>query len=421
LPPQTFETRHRVLLIVLCLHVPVLVAVAVAYGTPLEHAVLHPLPILAAAMLAWRVDNRRARSMIAVLGLLTCSAVLVHSMDGLIEAHFHFFIVLTVLAVYEDWAPYGLALAYVVVHHGLVGVGLPYRVFDHPGAEKGLDAWQWAGLHGLFISFGVAASLALWKLNEQSRDAALTELRGRVQAEAAAEALARGLRPDALPQLRGVELAARYEPGGGRVGGDWYDVIRLDDGGLMVALGDVAGSGPSAAGLSARLRHVLRAYAEDGAGPAAILERLDRTVSDTTATAACLLIDPARTHVTYSVAGQLPPLVHEPGGQVRRLEQARSMPLADFRVPRDEATEPLAPGSTIVLCSDGLVERRRENLDDGLERLGRAVARLGGDPEPLAEQLLEEVGARLGADDIALLAVRCMPVAERTPAVEVAA
>ncbi|MDQ5808037.1 MAG: methyl-accepting chemotaxis protein, partial [Actinomycetota bacterium] len=192
LPPGAFETRHRVLLVVLCLHLPLLIGVALAYGAPVEHAVLHPLPVLALLLLAWKLRTRRARSTCAALGLLTCSGVLVHSMNGLIEAHFHFFIVLTVLAVYEDWTPYGLALGYVVVHHGLVGLGLPYRVFDHPGAEQGVEAWRWAGLHGLFITFGAAASLTLWKLNERSREAALGELRGRVRAEAVAEALARG-------------------------------------------------------------------------------------------------------------------------------------------------------------------------------------------------------------------------------------
>jgi hypothetical protein len=412
LPAEAFEARHRVLLVVLCLHLPTLALVALAYGAPVWHAALHPLPVLALLLLAWRLEARRARSTCAALGLLTCSAVLVHSMNGLIEAHFHFFVVLTVLAIYEDWAPYGLALGYVVVHHGLVGIGLPYRVFDHPGAEQGAEAWRWAGLHGLFIALGVGASVTLWKLNERSREAALAELRGRVHAESVAEALAHGLRPDAIPSLPQFELAARYEPGGGRVGGDWYDVISLDDGGLLLVLGDVAGNGPSAAGLSARLRHILRAYAEDGAGPAALLTRLDRTVGDTAATAACLRLDADRTQVTYAVAGQLPPLVRDADGSVRLLEQARSMPLAGFGVARGEAVEPLSPGATILLCSDGLIERRAESLADGLERLSAAVARVGGDPHRLAERLVEEVDASLGGDDIAMLAVRCLPAPE---------
>jgi hypothetical protein len=413
LPREVFEARHRVLLVVLCAHLPVLAIVAIAYGAPVAHAVLHPLPVAALLLAAWRLSPRRARSTCAALGLLTCSAVLVHSMDGLIEAHFHFFVILTVLAVYEDWVPYGLALGYVVLHHGLVGLGLPYRVFDHPGAEEGIEAWQWAGLHGLFIAFGVAASVTLWKLNERSRDAAVRQMWRRAQAEAVAEALARGLRPDAIPSLPGLEVAARYEPGGGRVGGDWYDVIALEGGGVLLALGDVAGHGPSAAGLSARLRHILRAYAEDGATPAELLVRLDRSVGDTAATAACLLVEADRSRVRYAVAGQLPPLVRDPDGRVRLLEQARSAPLAGLGVLRPEATEPLAEGSTILLFSDGLVERRSESLDRGLERLGDAVARLGGDPERLAGDLVDEVGASVGGDDIAMLALRCVPASER--------
>ena len=140
LPRDAFETRHRVMLAVLCAHLPVLAVVAFAYGASPLHALLHPLPVLALLLPAWRLDAPRARAACAALGLLTCSAVLVHSMHGLIEAHFHFFIIITVLAVYEDWVPFGLALGYVVVHHGVVGVGLPYRVFDHPGAEEGAEA-----------------------------------------------------------------------------------------------------------------------------------------------------------------------------------------------------------------------------------------------------------------------------------------
>ncbi|HEX2086238.1 MAG TPA: PP2C family protein-serine/threonine phosphatase [Solirubrobacteraceae bacterium] len=408
LPEAAFASRHRVIVGILWLHLPVLLVVALANDVAPLHAVLHPLPVLALTLMATSFRSRRARSTCAALGLLTCSAVLVHSLDGLIEAHFHFFAVLTVLAIYEDWTTYGLALGYVILHHGLAGTTMPYRVFDHPRAEEGLEAWRWAGVHGLFFAFAVAASLALWKLNERSRESALSELRSRTRAEAVAEALARGLRPDALPRIPGVQVAGRYEPGGGHVGGDWYDAITFDDGRLLVALGDVAGHGPDAAGLSARLRHILRAYAEDGFGPAALLDRLDRSVGDKPATVACLLLDPAERRVTYAIAGHLPPIVRHADGSVRWLDRARSVPLAGLEPRRHEVTEPLEDGATIVLFSDGLIERRDESVERGMGRLREAVARIGGEPAALAHRLVNELAPEC-TDDVSVLAVRLDP------------
>jgi mannitol-specific phosphotransferase system IIBC component len=83
-------------------------------------------------------------------GLLTCSALLVHVWDGRTEAHFHFFVMLSALVLYEDWTPYGLALVYVVLHHGVVGVMDPDSVFDHAGAVD--DPWTWAAIHAVFVA-----------------------------------------------------------------------------------------------------------------------------------------------------------------------------------------------------------------------------------------------------------------------------
>ncbi len=132
---EEFASRHRAIVAVIWFHVPVLAAVALLAGARVPHAVLHPLPVVVLAILAGRLGGRRARSTSAAAALLTCSALLVHSLDGLIEAHFHFFVVLTVLAVYEDWSTYGLALGYVVVHHGLA-TALPYRN-RRPGSRRG--------------------------------------------------------------------------------------------------------------------------------------------------------------------------------------------------------------------------------------------------------------------------------------------
>lgn len=108
--------------------------------------------------------GRRARSVAVVFGLLSASAVLVHAWDGQIEGHFHFFVMIAVLALYEDWVPFGLAIVYVVVQHGVLGAVSPQSVYSHGG-----NPWLWAGIHGLFVLGSVAAGVVTWRLNEDMR------------------------------------------------------------------------------------------------------------------------------------------------------------------------------------------------------------------------------------------------------------
>jgi diguanylate cyclase (GGDEF)-like protein/PAS domain S-box-containing protein len=108
--------------------------------------------------------GRRARSVAVVFGLLTSSAVLVHAWNGQIEAHFHFFVMIAVLALYEDWLPFGLAIVYVVLEHGVLGALSPRSVYNHGG-----NPWLWAGIHGFFVLGAVAASVVSWRLNEEMR------------------------------------------------------------------------------------------------------------------------------------------------------------------------------------------------------------------------------------------------------------
>ena len=122
--------------------------------------------------------NRHVRSAFVALALLTCSALLVNIRDGRIEAHFHFFVVLSALALYEDWIPYGFAVAYVLVHHGVVGLLQPASVFDDAAAQR--DPWTWALIHAAFISGMVVINVLNWRHNELSRTrrrAAEAELR----------------------------------------------------------------------------------------------------------------------------------------------------------------------------------------------------------------------------------------------------
>jgi diguanylate cyclase (GGDEF)-like protein len=109
--------------------------------------------------------GRRARSTAAVLGLVTASAVIVHLSGGVVEAHFHFFVMIGVITLYQDWLPFGLALGYVVVHHSGLGLLAPHDVFNHAAAVR--SPWKWALIHGAFVLAASVAYLVNWRLSEQ--------------------------------------------------------------------------------------------------------------------------------------------------------------------------------------------------------------------------------------------------------------
>jgi diguanylate cyclase (GGDEF)-like protein/PAS domain S-box-containing protein len=165
LPEEAWERRHKAMLWILWAHVVVLPLFSFFRGVELEICIGSAAPIaLAAVAGTLRAVGRRARSVAVVFGLLTASAVLVNAWDGQIEAHFHFFVMIAVLALYEDWLPFGLAVAYVVAEHGTLGAISPHSVYNHPG-----NPWAWAAIHGFFVLGSVAASVTSWRLNEDMR------------------------------------------------------------------------------------------------------------------------------------------------------------------------------------------------------------------------------------------------------------
>jgi phosphoserine phosphatase RsbU/P len=230
----------------------------------------------------------------------------------------------------------------------------------------------------------------------------------------AAAALQRSLVPSALPSAAGVELAARFVPGTGVVGGDWYDVFDLPTGELCAVVGDVAGSGLPAAVVMGRMRSALRAYALESPDPAEVLTRLDRKMQHfepgALATVLYAVFAPGLDHVTISSAGHPPPVVAVPGEPARLIGVPADLMIGvDTAAPRRIARVGFPPGSLLCLYTDGLVERRGEPLDLGLDRLCQAIS--ADAPETVCVSVM---GALIGGDlattdDIALLVVRRCP------------
>ena len=168
LPPAVWERRHAWMLRLVWAHAVALFAWGLLAGHPVWHAAVDAGPIALCAGVASRPRvSRRNRAVAVCVGLLTSSAVVVHLMNGAIEGHFHFFVMVSVLALYEDWFPYLLAFAFVLGHHGLMGVLEPASVYNHPDAVA--HPWRWAGIHALFIGALGIVNVVHWRLNEEAR------------------------------------------------------------------------------------------------------------------------------------------------------------------------------------------------------------------------------------------------------------
>ena len=249
---------------------------------------------------------------------------------------------------------------------------------------------------------------ALLQLAADRAALAVQSLRSR-EDRAAAAALQRSLLPSALPVVTGVEAAARYVPGEGQVGGDWYDVFPLPWGELGVVVGDVAGSGLAAAVVMGRMRSALRSYALEYEDPADVLRKLDQKMQyfegEVMATVSYAVLDPASGQLRISSAGHFPPVIAAPGQRGALAEIAVDAPIGVTGASRRQVTTlGLASGAVLCFFTDGLVERRDEPLDDGIARLCAAV--MPGPPENVCISVMGAlVGSEQPGDDIALLAL----------------
>ena len=202
-----WSRRHRAIVTLLWLHVVGLTVYALVLGYVPSHAVTESVLVALPTLLAsYERLGRGLRSCAAAFGLVTASAVLVHLSGGYIEAHFHFFVVLGILALYQDWAPFLIAIAYVVAHHAILGIISPEAVFNHPAARD--NPLLWALIHGTFVLAASGVSLATWRMVErQSLHDPLTDLPNRALfGDRLAHAMARASRSGAAVTVLIIDL-----------------------------------------------------------------------------------------------------------------------------------------------------------------------------------------------------------------------
>ena len=217
--------------------------------------------------------------------------------------------------------------------------------------------------------------------------------------------LQRSLLPQELEQPDDLRVAATYQPGGtdAAVGGDWYDVITLGAGRTALVIGDVMGRGVRAAAVMGQLRTAVRAYARLDLPPHEVIQLLDGLASEIDATqiATCVYAvhDPSEGRLSYASAGHLPILIRDPDGTVRRTDEPTGPPLGTGGWMHSSATIPLGPGSTAVLYTDGLIERRDQDIDEGVDALTRALAGATGSPQVICDRLLRALGVTSEHDD----------------------
>jgi serine phosphatase RsbU (regulator of sigma subunit) len=273
--------------------------------------------------------------------------------------------------------------------------------------------WWTLGLLGLALTLGAATLVG--RLSRRRRDAeelASENAHLYAQQRSVAQTLQHSLLAEAFPEVGGLEFGARYVAGveGIDIGGDWYDVVRVEPGKVLLLVGDVSGRGLEAATMMASLRYAARAYAVEGHSPAAILTKLSALASVARdghfATVLCASLDIATGRVTVANAGHpVPLLVTETAAEV--VENDIGVPVGVGGAPTYSEVEFAFPrGSTLLLYTDGAIERRGERLDVGVQRLRDVSRGVDGSLEVFLDRIVSGVLADGAADDTAMLGVR---------------
>jgi len=296
--------------------------------------------------------------------------------------------------------------------------GIPFRRETMLRRHDGSSEYRW---HRIRVDPILAddGKIAAWTgtaidIDDRKRaEGALLERELQYQHERATSTLfQRAALPPYLPTVPGLSFDAVYEPGlsDAQVGGDWYDAVRLLDGRVLLAIGDVAGSGLNAAVIMGVVRQIMRGIAQLHAEPALMLDAADRALRleypDVLVTAWVGIFDLVGRTLTYASAGHPPPLLLEPNGTVRELDHL-TLPIGLRQGHQGHAsTIAIADGAALWLYTDGLIEASR-NIVEGTQRLYDAAQRLGADPTAYPAAAIRRLVIPDGSpDDVAILVVK---------------
>lgn len=377
--------------------------------------------LVGSAILVWgsSPDRRRIRS-VSGLTLITGSIAVTLVAFGLSDLPVVFSVLIGVIVA-------GVVFGVRAVAITALAVGLTIAValgFDADPVIVGLPPSAALVLIKLQIGLFTIAGLLIAAESHERELATRQATRAALESKAAEMArqqdrelavrIQRGLLPDRVLNLPGVDISARYEAASDalEVGGDWYDTISLGDDRLVLVVGDVVGHGIEAAISMGRLRTALSALGVHSTGPAAVLGELDevvrRSVGATYATIFYALVDLGAGSVTYSSAGHPPALLVSADGRSRWLDQAQTEPVHGRPADRLQADAPLGQGSTLILYSDGLIEQRGQSLSVGLELLEKSASALAVEtPDVISNQLFERLtGGSDRDDDVVVLVMK---------------
>lgn len=283
-----------------------------------------------------------------------------------------------------------------------------------PLAGEALPALPWiiAGVGTALVATAVVITERVARQRRVAEELARENHRLFTEQHSIAQSLQRALLPASLPVVAGIEIAARYVPGDPNVdvGGDWYDVVRVDERSLVFAVGDVSGRGVPAASTMASLHFAIRAYAAQGDDAPTIAHKLasllDVARDGHFATVVVGHADIPGHQMALVSAGHPPPLVVGSDGAYF-VDAVPGMPIG---ISPDASyvpiTVPVPPGASVIAYTDGLVERRGEMLDVGLERLRDSAARARHDGRPVLDTIVSELTSSGASDDVALLELR---------------